>query len=530
MISRLLLVVGLVLASHTLARRACAQAANGDAQSGYTLHANARVVLTDVTVTDKQGNPVHGLTPSDFRVFDNNKSQEVASFEEHGSGDPAPQSPPRALPAGTYSNDYLVHPPRVLNVLFIDLTNMGIADQMYLDYQLGKFFDTLKPDEPIAIYARPGSVSILLQGFTSDRAALRAAVRKLLPRFPPLGQEYMGDVETLHQIAAYLNELPGRKNVLWLSGGPMLFDRPGGVLSNEGEWRPIYDELETQRIAIYPIDVRGLMLIDVSRNQTVMNRTDTAAQHALMKDVAQATGGHAVYNSNGIALAVAHIVEGDGDYYTLTYSPRDFAYDNKWHKVRVTMPGTDYTLSYRRGYFADGTIADTEDQQPSRSRPRLRADGNTEVITTTRAPIVFEAQIHPGIPTEVISRPPATHAPRKGTRPYTVEASLPLDAFEIKRIDGKLRVDCGAEIAVLNSDGTLISHYTKFITFTVRDEAAQHPVGQELPLEEEIDLARGDVFVYVFVFDRASKRNGALEIPYHADASVKLVDAQGSGR
>jgi cytochrome oxidase Cu insertion factor (SCO1/SenC/PrrC family) len=33
-------------------------------QPVYTLHANTRVVLTDVTVTDQKGNPVHGLNAS----------------------------------------------------------------------------------------------------------------------------------------------------------------------------------------------------------------------------------------------------------------------------------------------------------------------------------------------------------------------------------------------------------------------------------------------------------------------------------
>jgi hypothetical protein len=66
-----------------------------------------------------------------------------------------------------------------------------------------------------------------LQGFTSDPARLRAAVKKLLPHYPPLGREYMDDVETLHQIAAYLNQLPGRKNVLWLSGGSAILQQPG---------------------------------------------------------------------------------------------------------------------------------------------------------------------------------------------------------------------------------------------------------------------------------------------------------------
>jgi hypothetical protein len=114
-------------------------------QSGYTFHANSRVVLTDVTVTDKRGNPVHGLKATDFRIFDNKEPQEMASFEEHGKGDTVLTSAPGVLPPGVFSNAYLEHPPHVLNILFIDLTNIEIADQMYLNYQLGKFFDTLKP-------------------------------------------------------------------------------------------------------------------------------------------------------------------------------------------------------------------------------------------------------------------------------------------------------------------------------------------------------------------------------------------------
>jgi VWFA-related protein len=478
-------------------------------------------------VTDKRGNPVHGLKAADFRVFNDGKPGKIDSFEEHRKNDAVPSSLPRALPSGVYSNDYLEHPPHVLNVLFIDLTNIEIADQMYLNYQLGKFFDTLKPDEPVAIYARPGDATILLQSFTSDPTLLRAAVRKLLPRFPPLGREYMDDSETLHQIAAYLNQIPGRKNVLWLSGGPMLFTHPGITLAHDGEWRAIYDELETQRIAIYPIDVRGLMLVRYSlsaRNLPVMNQTSTPAQHGLMNEIAEATGGRAVYNNNGIAQAVTNIVDDDGEYYTVTYSPHNLTYDNRWHKVRVTMPGSGYLLSYRRGYFADG---DSPIEQPSRTRTRLGAGGTTELTSISRAPIVFEAQIHPGAPTNSASAH-AHSAPRKGTLPYTVESSLPLDAFNIKSIDGKWKVDCGAEIMAFNSDGALISHQAKIITFTLRDEAARHPAGQELPLEEEIDLAKGDVYVYVAVFDRGSERLGALEIPYHVDAPKRSQNTPAS--
>lgn len=521
---RFFLVLCFVLLLEVTCPPAVAQA-GGDSQSGYTFRANSRVVLTDITVTDKQGDPVHGLKAGDFRIFDDGKPEEIASFEEHRKNDAVPSSVPRILPSGVYSNDYIEHPPRVLNVIFIDLTNIEIADQMYLNYQLGKFFETLKPDEPVAIYARPGNASILLQTFTSNPVVLRAAVRKLLPRFPPLGREYMDDFETLNQIAAYLDQIPGRKNVLWLSGGSTIFQRPDGdTLAHDGNWRAVFDELETERIAIYPIDVRGLVVTGSSisaQGKTEMDRTPMPVQHALMNNVAEATGGRAVYNNNGIAQAVGDIVDEDGEYYTLSYSPGRIPYDSKWHKVRVTVLGSNYRLSYRRGYFADGTDASNK---TGRTRLRLRSGGLTEVTSTNRTPITFQAQIYPGGPTNSAG----THPLRKGTFAYTVESSLPLDEFSIKSVNGKWKMVCGVEIIALNSGGSVISRVTKDITFTLRDEAALHPAGENVPLEEEIDLAKGDVYVYVAVFDKGSKRLGALEIPYHVDAPKRLQDTRAS--
>ena len=107
---------------------------------------------------------------------------------------------------------------------------------------------------------------------------------------------------------SYLDQIPGRKNVLWLSGGSSLYltGRARTHRPHDGEWRAIYDELETQRIAIYPIDVRGLMLVTYSLSAShlpVMDQTSTPEQHGLMSEIAQATGGRAVYNNNGIAQA-----------------------------------------------------------------------------------------------------------------------------------------------------------------------------------------------------------------------------------
>ena len=55
------------------------QAQSQPANQTFTIQVNSRVILTDVTVTDGKGNPVHGLPESMFRIFDNNKPTKIAT-------------------------------------------------------------------------------------------------------------------------------------------------------------------------------------------------------------------------------------------------------------------------------------------------------------------------------------------------------------------------------------------------------------------------------------------------------------------
>jgi hypothetical protein len=85
--------------------------------------------------------------------------------------------------------------------------------------------------------------------------------------------------------------MPGRKNVLWFSGGPTRILLPDAIpVQNDAAWRDLYDELDQERIAVYPIDARGL----------IFGGIELAAQHLAMNYVGQATGGQAFYNNNGL--------------------------------------------------------------------------------------------------------------------------------------------------------------------------------------------------------------------------------------
>ncbi len=205
---KLALIVGaaLVLCSRPTQLPAQSGEQTPASQSKSTFEANTRVVLTDVTVTDGKGNPVHGLAQSAFQLFDNNKLQEITSFEE-----------PAAVPAvnavststsGVYSNDYLRHLPPVLNVVLIDIANLHMADQMYLHNELKKFLNQEPEGQLLAVYLRRGSGCFLVQNFTSDRKLLLDAVDKAIPRFPPPNPTYLSDIDTMRQTSSLCGKFP----------------------------------------------------------------------------------------------------------------------------------------------------------------------------------------------------------------------------------------------------------------------------------------------------------------------------------
>ena len=150
MFSAVIVVLGLFSAFEVSAQTQPAAAPPSSQQPVYTLHTDKRVVLTDVTVTDRHGNPIPGLNASDFEISDNGKKQDLASFEEH-SGPPVEPGPPAETKPGVYSNDFLKHPPPVFNVLLIDLIAMrdDLPRQMALYYELTQFVKHHKAGEPL---------------------------------------------------------------------------------------------------------------------------------------------------------------------------------------------------------------------------------------------------------------------------------------------------------------------------------------------------------------------------------------------
>jgi hypothetical protein len=112
-----------LVASLLLATTVFAQSAPSS-DSASTIKTTTRVVLLDVVVTDKSGNPVHGLKGHDFTVLEDGKAQQVQGFEERGPT--VPLAAPRLamnLPPNTYTNYISTQEPGAVSILLFDTLN-----------------------------------------------------------------------------------------------------------------------------------------------------------------------------------------------------------------------------------------------------------------------------------------------------------------------------------------------------------------------------------------------------------------------
>jgi VWFA-related protein len=218
------------------------------AQTGV-IRVDTRLVEVNVIVRDQNNRPVEGLTQGDFTVYDRNKEQKIALFSV-GSVHKL-EKPAAPLPKGIYTNrpEQRVESPTTVTVVLLDAVNTRIEDQAYAKGQFIKFLSQIRPGDRVAVYALGNQLRIL-QDFTDDSKALLNS----LARFRGDALPYVGDSEpdpgnsgddamnkwlndknalmadnairnrvratvgAMEAIANHIGHLPGRKNLVWITG------------------------------------------------------------------------------------------------------------------------------------------------------------------------------------------------------------------------------------------------------------------------------------------------------------------------
>src|SRR3984893_1345372 len=118
----------------------------------------SRLVLVDAVVTDKKGNYVRNLADKDFKIYEDNKEQPVASFSS--GADTSAQAKEQ--------KHYLI--------LFFDNSSMAAPDQIQARGAAAKFVQAnAGPDRMMAVVDFGGRLRIV-QNFTANADALSAAV------------------------------------------------------------------------------------------------------------------------------------------------------------------------------------------------------------------------------------------------------------------------------------------------------------------------------------------------------------------
>jgi VWFA-related protein len=379
-----------------------------------TFRTQTRLVVETVTVKDKEGRALEGLTEKDFVVLEDGQPQTISFVEfqrlKEASDADAPALPPvaSAAPAAadvpsqisTSAPGEIRYRDRRLLVLFFDLTAMPPPDLARAYRAALAFVDRqMTAADLLAVMTFDGGAVRVKHDFTADRAQLKDVVQMLM-----LGGDRDGDgvrdlpdaasafgqddaefnilntdrqLSALQTAAALLRPLPEQKSLVYFASGLRL----NGV-DNQAQLRATTNAAIRANVAIYPVDARGLVaqapLGDATQASpggigTLSGALATAATTGFQRSqdtlysLAKDTGGKAMFDSNDLSLGIVQAARAVTSYYIIGFYTTHAARDGRFHRVKVSLTGDRAaTLTSRQGYFADKEFAKFTDADKER--------------------------------------------------------------------------------------------------------------------------------------------------------------------
>lgn len=175
-------------------------------------------------------------------------------------------------------------------------------------------------------------------------------------------------LDALMRLIESESKLPGRKIVVYMYDGLVLpANRPEMM-------RRVIHAATQGRISFYCVDVRGLTngtglrITSNARQSTPSGASilgsDQMSAFELMEDgvvanmklkmieLAESTGGLAIFSTNEFQKNMAMVVEDVKAHYEITYVPDSSVYDGRFRKVEVAVRRPELTVLSRDGYFA----------------------------------------------------------------------------------------------------------------------------------------------------------------------------------
>jgi VWFA-related protein len=389
---------------------------NANQESKVEFRSDTVLVQVPVVVVDKQGNHVSGLTKEDVEVLENGKAQKIATFEEFNT--PNQLLTPNSAVPNTFSNSLgPAGSPHNITVVVFDTVNTPFLDQAYGRKELIRYLATsLDPGQSFAIVVLTSAGIRVLQAPTQDAATLLQAVNRLKGElsemedtdiaaraaavadtagdFPvgaaiasPSQGAYAGlrnfvlngdaGVARLQQdraieatmrgfldISWALSGVSGRKSLIWATGSfPFYIDSPGAVPAHLAIlYERTMKALNDAQIAVYPVDVRGLVNTSPGASTRGLQGSAPVRQFAArnwlqgstidtLRDFADMTGGRAFYNTNDIATSFHRATADSAAYYVVSYYLDTANRNPGWRKLQVKVNRKSVEIRSRNGFF-----------------------------------------------------------------------------------------------------------------------------------------------------------------------------------
>jgi VWFA-related protein len=324
-------------------------------------------------VATANNTPVEDLRLEDVTVKDNNKKQEILSFEKVVAGAPATADKPglyNIVMLDCLNTTYRDLPENRLEILRVvnELSKAGSLTLIMLRSGPLRVVDDpgMQPPTLLRRFAAQGG-----QGLEGSKPNLDpydwvfSEQLGLYQLFTPAGvfdrrriEDSMGALRT---IALNYQGRSGRKNLIWISQGypitigqnPTAYSASAlgqstPTPSRSNDLSPYAKDmtytsqmLVNANVAVYPVDGRYLSVVDTQMSD-----------QGNMQDLAKETGGVAYLSRRDVANAVREALNDTRTTYVLKYAMSNVKFDGSSHAIKVDTTRKGVKLRYRNGYFA----------------------------------------------------------------------------------------------------------------------------------------------------------------------------------
>lgn len=339
----------------------------------------------------------------------------------------------------------------------------------------------------------------------------------------------MDSMDALRELIRVQAKLPGRKVVLYLADGLTLpMDRRdvvNGVISYANQMEVSFYTVDTQGLSADDPMAESLANQQRAGAESAANKVSPRMGHLedddiglsvssnkqlAMVELAEATGGFAVTNTNQIALPMQRVMEDIRTHYEVAYTPSATNYDGHFRRIEVRVGRPHVTVQTRSGYFAVPDV-NGEPLQPF-EMAALRA------IETRPAPISFpyEAAL-------------LRFRPKESAVDYQMTFEVPISGLQVvmdpKTERGQIRVSMVALVHKL--DGEVVGKVSRDLERDVTKTDLPNLGGQHILYSQPIELPGGHYLIDEAVTDelagKTSVKRMSVFVPSGGDFGVSSL-------